>query len=251
MTLNFALALLLVPTRSTRQDRGARLSGAVTLVTLPHVTDAATMRKISFWRYSAVKRKTLFAALACGLLIFSMLGCNALQTTNHLQSITLGASSINGVPITTQAGFFVLQGNGGTIQLQAIGNYSSGSTKDLTSVVTYAVVVDPINNVDAFGNPLLPPCQPPLCPIPSAPPFTSGTVEFSPTGLVTAVDPATCTFIDTSSDPKKPSWFYVGAYKATATFQGITSQPLYIPVASSGGVQTVGNPNGVCDQPTS
>ncbi len=33
------------------------------------------MRKISYWRYSAVNLKTLFAALACALLVFSMLGC--------------------------------------------------------------------------------------------------------------------------------------------------------------------------------
>jgi hypothetical protein len=205
------------------------------------------MRKISYWRYSAVKRKTLFAALACALLVFSMLGCG---TTNHLQTITLGASLVNGVPVSSQAGFFSLQGNGGTIQLQAIGNYTNGKTKDLTNMVKFNVVVDPVANVDAFGNLLLSPCQPPQCPSPSAPPYTSGTVEFDATGLITAVDPATCTWVDTSSDPKKPSWFYVGAYTATVTFEGITSQPLYIPVASSGGVATVGNPNGVCDQPT-
>ena len=219
----------------------------MTLVTLYGVTDAATMRKISYWRYSAVNLKTLFAALACALLVFSMLGCG---TTNHLQSITLGASLVNGVPVTGQAGFFSLQGNGGTIQLQAIGTYTSGGTKDLTGVVTYKVVVDPVASVDAFGDTLLPPCQPPQCPSPSAPPYTSGTLEFDSSGLVTAIDPATCTWIDTSSDPKKPAWFYVGAYSATVTFQGITSQPLYIPVASSGGVPTTGNPNGVCDQPT-
>ena len=198
-----------------------------------------------------MKRTTFFAAFACALLMFSLLGCGAVKgTTNHLQSITLGASLVNGVKPTGQAGFFSLQGNGGTIQLQAIGNYSDQKTQDLTSVVTYTVIVDPINNVDAFGNTLLPPCQPPQCPIPSTPPYTSGTVEYDHTGLITAIDPATCTWIDTSTDPTKPAWFYVGAYTATATFQGITSQPVYIPVASSGGVPSAGNPNGVCDQPT-
>src|ERR1700681_2778561 len=122
------------PTNGTRGDRGLRPGGAVTLVTLPRVTDAATMQKISYWRYSAVNLKTLFAALACALLVFSMLGCG---TTNHLQSITLGASLINGVPNKTQSGFFTLEGNGGTIQLQAIGNYSSSKTKDLSNEVTY------------------------------------------------------------------------------------------------------------------
>jgi hypothetical protein len=180
-----------------------------------------------------VNRITLFAALACALLLFSMLGCGA---TNHLRSITLGASLVNGVAPSSQPGFVSLQGIGGTIQLQAIGTYSNGQTKDLTGEVAYTMIVDPIYNVDAFGNPL------------PAPPQTA---EISATGLVTAVDPATCTWIDTSSDPTKPSWFYVGAYMVTATFQGITSQPLYVPVASSGGVVTIGNPNGVCDAPTS
>jgi hypothetical protein len=206
----------------TRGDRGLRPGGAVTLLTLYGVTDAATMRKISYWRYSAVNLKTLFAALACALLVFSMLGCG---TTNHLQSITLGASLVNGVPVTGQAGFFSLQGNGETIQLQAVGTYTSGKSKDLTGVVTYKVDVDPIDFKDDKGATLLPPCQPPQCPSPSAPPYTSGTLEYDSTGLITAIDPATCTWTDSSSDPKKPAWFYVGAYRATVAFQGITSQP--------------------------
>jgi hypothetical protein len=203
---------------------------------LPPVTDAATMRKISFWRYSAVKRKTLFAALACALLMFSMLGCG---TTNHLQSITLGASLINGVPPTGQSGFFTLKGNGGTIQLKATGNYSSGKTKDLTNQVTYAMIVDPVNGVDAFGNAL------------PAPPQTA---QISVTGLVTAVEPATCSWVDISPDPTKPAWFYAGDYEVTVTFEGITSQPVYIPVASSAGNPVyngiTNNPSGLCG-PTS
>lgn len=191
-----------------------------------------------------MNRTTLLAALACALLVFSMLGCG---TTNHLRTITLGASLVNGEAPKSQAGFFSLQGNGGTIQLQAIGTYSSGNNKDLSGQVTYTIVVDPVDNVDAFGFPLPLPCYGAPCPYDQ----TQGTVEMSRTGLVTAVDPATCTWIDTSSDPTKPSWFYVGAYMVTATYQGITSQPLYVPVASSGGVETVGNPSGVCDAPTS
>ena len=73
----------------------------MTLVTLPRMTDTATMRKISYWRYSAVKRKTLFAALACALLVFSMLGCG---TTNHLQSITL-------TPAAGGSGLFNIKGS--------------------------------------------------------------------------------------------------------------------------------------------
>jgi hypothetical protein len=232
----------------TRPDRPSPQCGAMTLVTLPGVTDAATIPKISYWRYSAVNRKTLLAALTCAFLVFSMLGCGQ---SNKLQTIQLNVAFVNGVPPTGQGGFFSLQGNGGTIQLQAIGNYSDSKTKDLTNVVTYTVIVDPNFTMDAFGNTLLPPCKPPQCPIPAAPPFTNGTVEYDATGLLTAVEPATCTWIDTSSDPTKPSWFYVGDYMVTVTFEGVTSQPVFVPVASSGGKVTIGNPNGVCDQPTS
>lgn len=194
------------------------------------------MLKISFWRYLAVKRKTLFTALACALLVFSMLGCG---TSNHLQSITLGASLINGVPPTGQSGFFTLEGNGGTIQLQATGNYSSGKTHDLTPMVTYKMIVDPVHGVDAFGNPL------------PAPPQTA---QISVSGLVTAVEPATCTWVDISPDPTMPAFFYSGDYEVTVTFEGITSQPVYIPVASSAGNQfyptappnTENNPTGQC-----
>lgn len=187
-----------------------------------------------------MNRKTLFAALACALLVFSMLGCG---TTNHLQSITLDVSFINGVAPGSQAGFFTLLGNGGTMQLKAIGNYSSGQTKDLSQVVTYNVVVDPQYTQDAFGNTLLTPCTAP-CSVAG-----QGTVEFSNTGLITAVSPATCTWIDIGP-VGTPAWFYVGDYKATVTFQGITSQPVFIPVASSSGNTTyqgiVNNPTGLC-----
>jgi hypothetical protein len=156
-----------------------------------------------------VNRKTFIAALGCALLATSLLGCGG---SNKLQSITL---SIGG-----QGGTFNLIGIGGILQLQATGNYSSTKTHDLTNVVTYTIVVDPVNNVDAFGNTLLPPPQ---------------TITLSPTGLLTAVDPATCTWVDVSADPTKPAWFISGDYMITATFQGVTSQPVFVAIASSAG----------------
>jgi len=190
-----------------------------------------------------VNRKTLFAASACALLVFSMLGCGK---TNDLKSIQLNAALINGVAPSSQTGFVTLQGNGGTIQLQAIGTYTGGKTTDLTKVATYTVIVDPLHNVDAFGNTLLPPCQSPACPIPAEPPYTSGTVEYSITGLITAVEPATCTFVDVGP-VGTPSFFYTGDYEVTVSFQGITSQPVYIPIASSAGNQFY---NGVENNPS-
>jgi hypothetical protein len=203
-----------------------------------------------------VKRTNILAALACALLVLGLAGCGATKgLTNHLESIQLGAKLVNGKPPSGQSGFFSLVGNGGTIQLQAIGTYSSGKTRDLTGSVAYKMVVDPVNNVDAFGFLLLPPCAGPPCPVPSGPPFTNGTAEIDVNGLVTATDPATCTWIDVApldknGNPQTPAWFYTGAYVVTVSFEGINSPPMYIPVASSGGNQFYNgqenNPSGAC-----
>ena len=153
-----------------------------------------------------MKRKTLFAALACALLVFSMLGCG---TSNHLQSITLSAKTL---PVS--GGLYNLAGWGGTLQMVATGNYSSSQTHDLSNVVTYTVTPD---GTDADGNPLLAPPQ---------------TVQYSVTGLLTAVDPTACTWVNLGTQAK-PSWALSGSYKVVATFQGIQSQPVFVAVASA------------------
>jgi hypothetical protein len=197
-----------------------------------------------------VKRTQILTALACALLALASVGCGG---SNHLQSITLSAAMVNGVAPSSQSGFTTLQGNGGTIQLQATGTWNNTKTKDISNQVTYNVEVDPVNNVDAFGNTLLPPCAVGTCPSPTSPPYTGGTVSYGPTGLITAVQPATCTWVNiapvvTVGTAPTPAWFYSGDYVVTATFEGITSQPFYIPVASSAGAQyypisEAGNPN--------
>ena len=157
-----------------------------------------------------MNRKTFIAAMGCALLATSLLGCGG---SNKLQSITL--------TIGNGSGLFNLVGIGGTLQLKATGNYSNSKTHDLTNVVTYAVVPD---GVDANGSAL------------AAPPLT---VTMSPTGLMTAVDPAVCTWVNLEPDPDKPpSWALTGSYKVTATFDGITSQPVFIGVASAAGPGT-------------
>ena len=71
--------------------------------------------------------------------------------------------------------------------------------------------------------------------------------RFSPSGLITAVEPAVCTWVNGTSDPGTvPSWSYVGDYVITATFQGVTSQPFYVPVGSAAGVVNLSNPSGKC-----
>lgn len=205
-----------------------------------------------------MKCKHILAALGCALLALSTVGCGAFKgDTNHLQSITLDVALINGLPPSGQSGFVTLVGNGGTIQLQPMGNYGGGVSKDLTKQAIYTMIVDPFHSVDAFNDPLLAPCFGP-CPLPFD--GIHGTVQWDPTGLVTAVEPATCTFIDTAPldpitlKPVPPSWSYVGAYMVTASLDGITSQPVYIPVASSTGNPIYNgqdnNPNGYCDSGT-
>ena len=61
-------------------------------------------------------------------------------------------------------------------------------------------------------------------------------MEYSSTGLLTAVEPATCTWIDIGPSGT-PSWFYVGDYMVTVSYQGVTSNPIFIPIASSSGNQ--------------
>ena len=161
-----------------------------------------------------MKRKTLITALGCALLAISLLGCGG---SNNLKSITLSIGGNNGL--------FNLKGIGGTLQLKATGTYGSTKTKDLTTVVTYTVVPD---GVDSGGFAL------------PAPPLT---VTMSPTGLMTAVDPATCTWVNLQPDPTKaPSWALSGSYKVTATFGSVTSQPVFVGVASAAGPP----PTGAC-----
>lgn len=203
-----------------------------------------------------MKRTNILAALACALLVFVLVGCG---TTNHLQSVTIGVSSINGLAPAGQSGFFTLEGNGGTIQLSATANYSNGKSQLVHGAgVVYNIIVDPVNNVDAYGNPLPAPCIGTPCAQTSA----QGLVQLSSTGLVTAVEPATCTWVDIAPLPPgsttapTPSWFYSGDYQITVTYQGVLSQPIYIPVASSAGDQyypyfdidaaNLNNPTGAC-----
>lgn len=221
------------------------------------------MQESSIGRKPAVKCKLVFAALACALLALSLVGCGAFAgSTNHLQTITLDVKYIDGVAPTSQTGFATLQGNGGTVQLQATGNYTNGKTVDLSNQVTWNAEVDPNYPQDAFGNALIPPCTPPSCPVPqSGPPYTSGTAEYNQTGLITAVEPATCTWVDIAplqnGEVQPPSWFYVGDYVVTVSYLGVTSNPIYIPVASSAGDQYYpwqengnpayeNNPSGAC-----
>jgi hypothetical protein len=201
----------------------------------------------SFRRYLAVNRKTLFAALACALLVFSMLGCG---TTDKVKSIQLSNSNITPNPLPP--GTVDLIGEGGTAQLYTWGNYSNGKQLLLGgSGLAYQVSVTP-GSTDQNGDPLLPACQPPSCPNPVGGPYTAGTVSFDATALLTAVVPFVCTWVNEAQPPAtSPSWFLSGSYTVTATYGSLTSPPVYVAVASQGGIVSTTNPTGECGpQPT-
>jgi hypothetical protein len=160
-------------------------------------------------------RKKLVVALSIAFAFVGLLGCG---TSNHLKTILLTSGSSTGT--------FNVKGIGGVLQLKAIGNYSSSQTHDLTSVVTY--VVTPTGNDSNTGAVL------PASPL---------TLTMSTTGMATAVAPAACTWINLQPDPTKPpAWALTGSYQVVASFQGISSQPVFIAVASAAGPA----PTGAC-----
>lgn len=151
-----------------------------------------------------VKATRALAALTT-MLLFSLLGCGG-AAVGDLKTITP-----NAVPSTN------LVGEGGVVQLQATGVYSTGTQKDLTNRVTFTTSVTP-GSVDDTGAPLLPPPQ---------------TMTLNSTGLVTAVPPFVCTWIDTTPASSTPSWAISGSYQIVAHFGNATSQPLFVEVGSA------------------
>jgi hypothetical protein len=162
-----------------------------------------------------VKRTTFLTAFV-SLLAICLSSCGS----DSLRTIELTASGSN------SGGFFDLKGEGGTIQLTATGNYAYGPSRDMSNRVTFTITPD---GFDIYGNAL-----------PSAP----QDVTISKTGLLTAVDPFVCTYVDVGT-ASQASWALSGSYKIVASFGGLTSQPVYVGVASQAG--PAGPPaNGAC-----
>jgi hypothetical protein len=163
-----------------------------------------------------VKRTTLFTAFV-GLLAIGLTSCGSAS----LKTIDLSASG------NATGGFFELKGEGGTIQLTAVGNYTYGPSRDLSNLVTYTVTPD---GFDIYGAALPAPPQ---------------DITLSKTGLVTAVDPFVCTYVDVGT-ATTAAWALSGSYKIVASYRGITSQPVYIGVASQAGPPAPAIAQGAC-----
>jgi hypothetical protein len=182
-----------------------------------------------------VKCTKLLAALTCPILVFSLVGCGAFQgKTNNLQSIQLSTSNA----AESAPGTLELSGEGGTLQLYTWANYTNGVPKLLSSVaVTYQIVVTPGSAAwtGTLGDPN---ADPP------------GTIQLSSsTGLLTAVTPFACTFINTATTGTSPAWALDGSYTVTSTYSGLTSPPVYVAVASAAGITSTTNPTGECGPP--
>lgn len=166
-----------------------------------------------------MKRLTTLAFLA--VLGAAELGCGG-PAIGDLKTITLSAS-----PSTN------LVGQGGTVQLSAMGTYTTGTQKDITARITYTIT--PIGTDDAGAalmNAVTPACTPAQ---------GCGTVSINSTGLVTAIAPFVCTWVDTNtSGTGSPAWAISGSYQITATTGKITSQPVFISVASATGAGSTG-----------
>ena len=122
----------------------------------------------------------------------------------ELKSITLSAS-----PSTN------LEAIGDTVQLSSMGVYSTGEKRDITAKVKYSIAA---TGTDDLGNPL------------PAPPATAA---LNSTGLITAVMPFLCTWVDTTPGQLTPTWAVSGSYQVIASYNEVNSQPVFVTVASA------------------
>ncbi|MGA8764080.1 MAG: hypothetical protein WB562_14535 [Candidatus Sulfotelmatobacter sp.] len=161
-----------------------------------------------------MKLTTILAAVLAALALI-LSGCG---TSDSLESVTLSSSA------ASSGGFFNLAGEGGTLQLKANANYTSGKSVDVTNFVTYTVTPQ---GADENGAALPPP---------------PNTVTISPTGLMTAVTPFACTWTDDPPGFTPPSWLLTGSYQIVATYRNLDSQPVFVGVGSASG----NGPGGTC-----
>lgn len=174
-------------------------------------------------RIFPVKRTLFFATL--------ILSAVAVLTTSCGTGDKIGSVSMT---VAGQTGTVDLKGLGGTLQLQVTANYTSGKQIDQTNFAVYTVTAEGYYldySSSPTGNPVAMP----------APPLT---MTINSTGMITAVDPAVCSWYSTTGLIATPGWAYTGDYKIQATYRGFTSNPVFIPLASAANGQA--NMQGQC-----
>jgi hypothetical protein len=139
-------------------------------------------------------------------------------------------ASVSMQVVGSGAGTVNLIGLGSTLQLQVLTNYTSGKQIDQTNFATYTVVSEGYYCTWSDG----------VCTNGSADqaamPSPPSTLTINKTGMVSAVDPAVCSWINVGTT-QTPGWAYTGDYMITATFRGFTSNPVFIPMASAASLQ--------------
>lgn len=168
--------------------------------------------------------------------ILALLGVLTLLTTSCGVGDKIGSVSVTAVGIT--GGTVNLAGLGGTLQLHVLANYTSGKQIDETNFATYTVTNEGFYwTYDSSGNPSTQVAMP-------TPPAT---LTINSTGMITAVDPAVCSWVNLGT-LAEPGWAYTGDYMIVAHYRGFSSNPIFIPLASAASGQN--NTNGQCG-PTS
>jgi len=152
---------------------------------------------------------TRILATLLGALSLVMSGCGS---GDKIANVSM---TVNGT-----TGVVNLVGLGGTLPLAVHANYTSGKWIDETNYAKFTVTAMGVD----FNTGLALSASP-------------ATLAVSSTGLITATDPAVCTW-DNLGTSTAPGWAYVGWYEITATYRGFTSEPVYIPVASAASSQT-------------
>lgn len=172
-----------------------------------------------------MKRISILATL---LLIASVLLSSSCGTGDKIGSVAMQV-------VGNGTGTVNLKGLGGTLQLQVLAVYTSGKQIDETNFATYSVTPEGFYwTYDGSGNPSTQVTMP-------TPPLG---VNIDKTGMVTAVDPGICSWVNVGQNAQSPAWAFTGDYMITATYRGFTSNPVFIPLASA--ASGANNTNGAC-----
>jgi hypothetical protein len=171
-----------------------------------------------------VKRTSILATLLIAISLFSTsCGTGDKIGSVAMQVVGSGTGTVN------------LAGLGGTLQLQVLAVYTSGKQIDETNFATYTVTPEGFYwTYDNAGNELAQVTMP-------APPQG---ITLNKTGMLTAVDPGICSWVNLGSSSTSAAWAFTGDYMVTATYRGFTSNPVFIPVASA--ASGANNTNGAC-----
>jgi hypothetical protein len=169
-----------------------------------------------------VKHSRILVTVLSVAVLVAMSGCGS---SDKIESVSMNVVGSSGGTVN-------LYGLGSTLQLQVMTNYTSGKQVDQTNYSTYTITAQGYTCDWSSGS----------C-VADAMPTPPQGLTVSPNGMITAVDPGTCSWVNVGTSAT-PAWAYSGWYQITATYRGFTSNPVFIPLASSSSGQPIAN--GLC-----